>query len=1055
MRRSHILLVVVVVMFSLSLWAQAPTATINGRVLDQTRALIAGATVDAVNTSTNIRHSTQTSSEGLFTIVDLLPGDYRVEVSKAGFCGIVKPGVVLHVQDVVALNFEMSVGSTSETVTVEGGTSLINTESAAVSTVIDRNFVANTPLNGRSFQDLISMTPGVVTQNPNASSGKNGQGGDFSVNGQRTEANYYTVDGVSANVAAGTGTGSLLANASGSLAGGTVLGTTQSLVSVDALQEFRVQSSTYSAEYGRAPGGQFSLVTRSGTNSFHGSLFDYIRNDFFDANDWFNDRLGKTISALRQNDFGGTLGGYIDVPGLYNGKDRTFFFFSYEGLRLVQPQAATTSQLVPDLFLRQQATPALQPILNAYPLPNGKDFGTAAAPSLAQFIQPFSLPSQIDSTGVRIDHILGPKLSLFFRFADTPTFAQTRGGGGSASVLSTTNFNTQTYTLGAISQLSPRANSDFRLGYALSDTTLRSTLDSFGGGTPIDLAAAMGVLGAETATPTMQISIPGAGVSLLRENNSANRLRQWNLVDTFSFALGRHQLKLGADYRRIVSPNDPPSPQITASYTSAQSVVNNKSSFVTVAKAVSARPVFNETSAFVQDEWRVGARLTLSLGLRWEVDPPPHGVDGNDAFTLVGDISNPGSLALAPRGTPLWQTSWYNFAPRLGVAWMARNHTGWETVVRAGGGVYFDTNNQTAAQGFTGLGFTGLGTYSGASLPVTAAQLNITPSVTPPLTANVYAFPSHLQLPYTLQWNLSVQQALGSKQALTLSYVGAAARRMSGQQLLTGLTKFNPIFGNANVVYWTTNLTSDYDAFEAQFQRSVSQGIHALASYTWSHCLDVGSSYSSLPTGPGLGEIGFRRGSCDTDVRHNLQGGVDWELPGVRGNRIVEALTNHWGLDSRFIGRTAFPVALNGRTLIDPTNGNVTFSGVNLVPDQPIYLYGSQFPGGRAVNPAAFALPAGSSMGNASRNFVRGFNAWQINMAVRREFPIREQLHLQFRAEAFNVLNHPNFGAVDSTRTSATFGQATAMLNQGLQQVASQYQQGGPRSMQFTLRLAF
>lgn len=1050
------LLVLVAILMVTYVSAQTETATVLGRITDHSGAVIGGVAVEIRNVDTNIVVSSSTNAEGLYTIRSLRPGRYVMSVRKQGFKAVSVTNISLNVQDNLVRNFALQIGAVSESITVTAESGKINTTDASVSTVVDRRFVENTPLNGRSFQDLISMTPGVVTQNPNASTGGNGQGGDFSVNGQRTEGNYYMVDGVSANVSAGAGYGSFVGNdaaASGSLAAGTVLGTTQSLVSVDALQEFRVQSSTYSAEYGRAPGGQFSLVTRSGTNDFHGTIFDYLRNDFFDANDWFNNHLGKTISALRQNDFGGTLGGPVWVPHLYHGKDRTFFFFSYEGLRLVQPQAASTNVLVPDAFMRQQAPAALQSILNAFPLPNGKDFGTAAAPSLAQFIQPFSLPSNIDSTSVRVDHTFGPKLSLFFRFSDTPTSAQTRGASGSASALTTTGFNTQTFTLGATSQLSARASNDFRLGYARSDAKVRGTLDNFGGAVPIDLALAMGASAASPSS-TIVIIVPGVGLSGLRVINSSNRARQWNLIDTFSVALGRHQLKLGFDYRRIASPNNPTSPDITAVHVGAQSVITN-SALGLVVNSLSVTPIFNETSAFVQDQWRVAPRLSITLGVRWEVDPPPHGANGNDAYTLLGSISNPSSLTLAPRGTPLWHTTWYNFAPRLGAAWVARNKPGWETMVRAGGGVFFDTNNQTAAEGFSGLGFEAVGIYFGTSLPLAPAQLSITPSATPPLSSNVYFFPAHLQLPYTLHWNVAVEQAMGTKQALTVSYVGAAGRRMTGQQQFS-LDQFNPLFGSGtHQIYWTSNLTSDYDALQLQFQRTISRGIHALASYTWSHCIDVGSSYTSLSTAPGVSQTGFQRGSCDTDLRHNLQGGASWDLPRVTGNRLAQVLANDWGVDTRLIARTAFPVPLCGSQSIDPATGSQYCAGLNLVPNQPLYVYGPQYPGGRSINAAAFSDPNSGALGNAPRNFVRGFGAWQINMAVRREFPIRERLRLQFRAEAFNILNHPNFGVVDPTLSNDTFGQATAMLNQGLTNLASQYQQGGPRSMQFALKFVF
>ncbi len=1025
-------------------FAQSESASVSGRVTDQDNLVMPDVEIEIKNADTGLSYTTKTNGDGFYSFAILSPGNYLMNVHRLQFRSVSVTGIVLHVQDSVSRNFVLQVGSADVSITVTADQNNINTQDATVGTVVDRKFVENIPLNGRSFQDLISMTPGVVTQSPNTSPSGAGSGGDFSVNGQRTESNYYTVDGVSANVAPGTGSGYFGQPAvSGSVPAGTALGTTQSLISVDALQEFRVQGSSYSAEFGRGPGGQFSLVTRSGTNDFHGTAFDYLRNGFFDANDWFNDSLGVPKSALRQNDFGGTLGGPILIPHLYDGKDKTFFFVSYEGLHLTQPIAAATNLLVPDTFMREQAPATLQPILNAFPVqsPNGMDYGTAEDPSLAQFIGAYSVPSKIDSTSVRLDQTFGPKLSLFFRFGDTPSSASTRN----LSVLTQNGINTQTYTLGAVSQLSSTMNNDFRLGYARSDSTLEGTLDNFGGATPTNLAAAFGAGSSVDPGLTMEIVVPGTGYALLRDvTASSNRLRNWNLVDTFSIVSGRHQFKVGVDYRRITSPGSSASPSITPVYFSAQQVLTNQPLLLSVVSYLSATPIFNETAAFFQDEWHAAPRLNISLGLRWEVDPPPHGADGQDAYTLLGSLSNPGSVTLAPRGTPLWHTSWYNFAPRLGLAWTARNTPAWGTVVRAGGGVFFDTNNQVAATGFGYLGFLAEAEYFGVGLPATPAQLNITPSVTPPYTsAPIVAFPQHLQLPYTLQWNIAVQQAIATKQTLTLTYLGAAGRRLPGEQELS-YGSLNPNFDT--IEYWLTGLTSDYDAFQAQFQRSVSHGVSALASYTWSHCIDFGSTYEALPE---------TRGNCDMDVRHNFQGAVNWDLPNVGGNKLAQALVNHWGLDGRLIARTAFPVTLYGNYLIDPATGSQYYSNLSLVPNQPIYVHGSQYPGGRTINPAAFSYPSGNDPGDAPRNFVRGFGETQINMAVRREFPITERLRLQFRAEAFNILNHPNFGYIDPYLYDPTFGQALYMLNQNLSTVASQYQQGGPRSMQFALKFLF
>jgi len=1023
--------------------AQSTDATVSGLVVDTSGKIIADAGIEILNETTGVHYSGKTNGAGIYAVSILPPGQYLVQVSKPGFKTLIKPGITLNVQSALVLNFTLPVGATSENVTVEAATSTINTTDASVSTVIDKKFVENMPLNGRSFQDLISMTPGVVTQTPQSGAG-NGFG-DFSVNGQRTESNYYTVDGVSANIASGNGYGSTGPGTSGSAPGSTALGTTQSLVAVDALQEFRVQGSTYSAEYGRSPGGQFSLETRSGGGSFHGSIFNYLRNNYFDANDWFNDHNGAPIAALRQNDFGGTAGGPV-----YRGHHPTFFFGSYEGLRLTQPQAASV-QYVPDTYMRMQATPDVQALLNAFPKQTSGstnvDYGTPSSPSLATFIQSYSLPSQIDSTSVRIDHILGSNQALFFRFGDSPSYTTSR----SLSDLSTTRSGAQTYTAGLTSQLRPGLANIFRLGYAHTTSSAVSELDDFGGANPVNLAQSMGLGNYADPYPTFQLYYPSLGLSALDLHAAKNNGHQWNLVDSLSLSLGRHSIKLGVDYRTIVSGDAPASPIAEAQYESTQSVFNNAADIAILVKLVGSTPIFRETAAYLQDEWKISPALTISSGLRWEVNPPPTEAHGNDALTLEGSLSQPALLTLAPRGTALWNTSWYNFAPRVGIAWQFRNNPQFATVLRGGAGVFFDSNNEEASSGYDdGVGFLAEQFFVGSPLPFTPAQLNFSPSTEPPYTsATIYAFPTHLQLPYTLEWNVSLQQALGAAQSFTISYVAANGRRLPEEQSFS-LSALNPNFGN--VVYLQSHVTSNYEALETQFQRRMSHGIQALASYTWSHSIDFGSTYIALP---------LMRGNSDFDVRNNFSGAVSWDLPSPARSRIGGIALSHWGLDGRVAIRSGFPVTLDGNQLTEPGTGAQFYSGVNLLPDRPLYLYGPQYPGRRAINggPLAsaptFVTPPGTAAGDAPRNLVRGFGMAQANLAARREFRFVDHARLQFRAEAFNLLNHPNFGYVDPYLTDATFGTATQMLNQSLTTMASQYQQGGPRSLQFALKVLF
>src|SRR6202046_2891346 len=347
-----------IVLCSGVLRAQSTNASVTGRVTDPSKALIVGASVAAFSSGTSFRYEAVTNASGEYYLTNLPPGSYRLEIEKTGFKKLIKPDVTLHVQDALEINFEMTLGPASQSVTVEAGAPLVNTESGTVSTVIDRTFVDNLPLNGRSFQTLIMLTPGVVV----TATAFDNQG-QFSINGQRADGNYFTVDGVSANFGV-TGYTPLVQAAGGPLPALSVNGGTTSLVSVDAMQEFRIQTSSFAPEFGRTPGGQISIATRAGTNDFHGTLLEYFQNDVLDANDWFNGYTNNPPlpkAEERQNDFGGVFGGPII-------KDKTFFFFSYEGMRLRQP--ATQETVVPDAASRQQAQasmPAIVPYLNAFP----------------------------------------------------------------------------------------------------------------------------------------------------------------------------------------------------------------------------------------------------------------------------------------------------------------------------------------------------------------------------------------------------------------------------------------------------------------------------------------------------------------------------------------------------------------------------------------------------------------------------------------------------------------------------------------------------------------
>lgn len=1048
--------------------AQASSATINGQITDAQGKIIPGVAVQAVNIDTNAIYPGKTNGSGIYNIPGIPPGRYRLVVRKDGFKEVNKTELVLQVQDTLEQNFALEVGSVSESVTVTGGSISMNTTDAAVSTVIDSQFVANIPLNGRSLQDLLTLSPGAVLAGGVANGGFAGAGsaGEIVVNGQRTEANYFAVDGVSANT--GTEPGSFgtggLAGWAGATPAETILGTTQSMVSVDALQEFRATTSTYSAEYGRTPGGQFSLTTRAGTNDWHGSAFDYFRNEALDANNWFNNAATPAIprEKERQNDFGGTLGGPIRIPNVYNGRDKTFFFFSYEGMRLWIPEKLQTSS-VPDQTLRQQAPAALQPVLNAFPLPNKGEDGLNDGLGIYQ-VAP-SYPSSIDSISVRIDHAFSDKFKIFGRYATTPSTESFI----SQAIQQNLILNNSLLTLGATNVVTSTQANELRFNITQVNSNYSQVSTNFGGATPFDLATLPGPNGSNLPLTgsSLQFYLEFGGYPSFSIGEQRNSQRQYNLVDNYSWTRNRHTLKFGVDWRRLSTYVTPYLTQEYVAFPSESAVLANDvgpgGAEAYSASPSSVQPLYKNFSLFAQDEWRVTPRLSLSLGLRWDVNPAPTNLTGPSPYTL-DQISDLTTAALAPAGTALWKTDWHAFAPRIGAAYQLRQRPGLETVLRAGFGVFYDMGNTLGSQGFGGVGFQSYVSYDSVSFPLSSAQMTVpAPNIEPPYNGEVYAFDSNLKLPYTLEWNVALEQALGSKQALTMTYVGSAGRDLLETfqlQSPTGNPNFRP--GCTYCLFITKNgPTSDYNALQFQFQRTLSHGLQALASYTYSHSIDDASSNFNLSSL-------LERASSDFDVRHNFQAALTYEIPGEYSNVVVSGLLRHWALDARIMAQSALPVDIVGNThVIDSgTATNVNYHP-NLVPGQPLYLYGSQYPGGKAINYYAFNVPTSGpgfdSEGDTPRNYARGFGAFQTNFAVRREFPIRDRLHLQFRAEAFNLFNHPNFGSVYNylsygpynPQTLFGFGAAGSTLNSSIGGLNPLYQTGGPRSLQIALKLIF
>ncbi|HEY2119597.1 MAG TPA: TonB-dependent receptor [Candidatus Acidoferrum sp.] len=1041
MRPAPALLLLFLTLFP-SAHAQSTNASLSGRVTDPSQALIADAKISAINTATNFRHETTTNNSGEYYLTNLPPGAYQIEIEKPGFKKLLKPNVNLHVQDALEINFEMTLGSASETITVESGAPLMNTESATVSTVIDRTFVESLPLNGRSFQTLIQLTPGVVVT---ATTFDNQ--GQFSVNGQRADANYFTVDGVSANFGV-TAYGPLMQSAGGALPALSALGGTNSLVSVDAMQEFRIQTSSFAPEFGRSPGGQISIVTRSGTNGFHGVLFDYFRNSVLDANDWFVNSNHLPKPEDRQNDFGGVVGG----PVL---KDRTFFFFSYEGLRLHQP--LTQETVVPDATSRQQAPASMQPYLNAYPVANGAELGAGAA----QFNAAYSNPSSLDAYSIRIDQVINSKLSLFGRYNYSPSSTDQRGPNQgfppSLSGTESISSSVQTFTVG-LEIINQKVSNELRTNYSNDRIGTTFGMDNFGGAVPLP-DSLLFPTGYSSTNGVFTLAILGVG-ELIKGDYTTDEQRQVNLVDNFSVTTGSHQLKFGVDYRWLSPFSRPFAYRQFAEFSGMSANPGGALSGTALVAASFAQQsnalLSHNLSFYGQDTWKITPRLTVTYGLRWDINPALKGKNlANDPFTVEG-LNDPATMTLAPRGTRLYQTTYGNVAPRLGLAYQFSGLQNWQAVLRGGFGTFYDLGSGALGGVSSYFPYAVTKIISKAPFPL-SPQNAAPPAITtsPPVSTILVAEPN-LKLPRTYQWNVALEQSLGSSQSLSVTYIGALGRNLLRY---TSLYNPNPDFGFVSVTDNTA--TSDYQALQVKFQKRLSRGLEALASYTFSHSIDIASTdaaFQYLSTPGAVDNPNVDRGNSDFDIRHSFTAGVTYDLPTPESHKVVHAILRDWSLNAFVMARSAPPVNIVGS--VSFVGGVIFYPRPNVVPGVPLELYGSQYPGGKIFNKAAFTPAPSGQQGDFGRNVLRGFGATQADIGLQRQFHVTERIGLFFRAEFFNIFNHPNFGNPTNALSSPLFGYSTQMLASSLAGADNAgfnplYQVGGPRSIQLVLKLQF
>ena len=1089
--------VLILLLSAVAAFAQSESARVSGRVTDSTGAVIVGAQCTITNIGTNASATIATNRDGIYVFPDLRPAMYRLIIQKDGFHTVVKPGLELHVQDAIDENFTLAVGSTSETVTVTGGAPVLDTQSAAVSTVVDSQFVENMPLNGRSFQSLIFATPGVIIT---TNTGGAASPGEFSVNGQRTDANYVTIDGVSANFAAAT-------NFMGSTAAGTtpaltVGGGTNGLVSVDAMQEFRIQTSGYAPEFGRQPGAQISITTKSGANAWHGTAYDYLRNDLFDARNFFDFSQihyapdGTVWSAplpkpeLRQNDFGGTFSGPI-------WKDHTFFFFSYEGLRLRQPEVA--QGYFPIASETANLTGAWLAVLQANPVgpANGTlEFATCGAatgtpgsfgyvPCATSLTAGQSNPSTNNAYSLRIDHKISDKLQLFGRWNHAPTNATTLLFNSYETAAS----NTDTATAGLTWAISPTMVNDLRGNWShQGGTNTDGVTSAFGATLPtVSQIYPTGFTAKNQAYYSLETDDYSEGWGLrYGTNDLETSQRQWNFIDTLAKATGKHQLKFGVDWRRIVSIHYGLAGD--GDFGDWANGVGNTANTVLSDQNFPITAHMDSTSLFAQDTWKATRRLTLTYGLRWDLNHTPVSDSKGEPLynipSLFTNPTNPLPLTLTPGN--LWATRWSNIAPRVGAAFQVTP----KTVLRAGFGQFYDL-------GYGG----GLGDALGGEFPYSTTgwnfgsisldpnnpQLQMPPFTTTLNTGILYAdaFDPHLKTPYTLQWNVALERELGSKQTITATYAGAHAYHLlqGGRVDPIGSTFDVSNGGEGGYVLATRNgARSQYNSLQLQYMRRMSHGLQAMVNYTFSKAMDMASSstygwsatsVTALPNMPMT--------PSDFDRRHNFAAMVSYETPkaawgGAAGHHVL----NGWALDGVWKVQSGPPLTVE--TFYD-TPWFYGYAIAEPVPGTNPWFANPIQPAGKQLNPWGFEAPTDPSTTFKYRNSLYSpYGIDQVDFALRRRFSITERFKLDFRAELFNIFNHPMFymdtndtfwfGPYSGPQTAANawdteFG-GVLYWKQTINQVAYNwsglgtkggqnplYAPGSNRSAQFTLKLSF
>jgi carboxypeptidase family protein/TonB-dependent receptor-like protein len=980
---------------------------VSGLISDPSGAAVPGAAISVVSQDTGFRRTTQSSAQGWYSVSSLQPGFYKITLQKEGFRALIRFGVKLDAAQPMQLDFTLSLGSVQEVVTVRGTPPTINTDDASVGTLIRQEEIQNLPLNGRGLLSLLEFAPGTVV-----TPATRGESGQFSSSGQRPNANYFVVDGVSANTGV-SGGGIPARSTGGSLPGMTAMGSFHGLVSLEALEEFRIQTSTATPEFGKLPGAQILLSSKSGSNDFHGSAFYYMRSGSLDANNWFTNSSGVDTGPTGMHDFGGTIGGPVR-------KNKTFFFTSYEGMRLQEP--FTWRSPSPTAEIRESAPEWAQPVLGLFPVPNGPNLG----PNLAEWNGQYDRESQFDVGSLRLDHAVTSRITVFGRYSLANSFNEF-----TSTQVNDLTIRSRSLTAGANVVLSPSAYLDFKMNYSSASGRSHWRTKSNLANTPCFLTpVARTLFHLEDSCDYMfRLSIAGVGqVSSGAEGDQ--RQTQWHLLPSATFSIRSHQIRVGMDHRRYAPERIDHNNSLSIIAEDITDFLSRPRLWVAESDARAFRSDLSEYSAFIQDTWRMHPRVTLTFGLRWEYAQAPK--------LAAADGFEEDPIAYAFDGqTEIWEQTHNNFAPRVGLAY--KPIKGDRLVIRGGWGVFYDSTLSIATDLVNGGPFSLTQYKTGKNAPFS--------------TLLSYGFAPGLKLPRVEQWNITVERGFGEHDALSVGYVGSTGSRLLRRE-----------FGGQNdgplqVAVATNSGASSYHGLQAQYRRPMTRNLQVLASYAYAHSIDNSSTDALLHWVGPESDAGNDRGSSDFDVRQALTMAVTYETDEKPGAKFWGKLTGGWGFDGILRIRSGFPIT----PLDSEYSQGLGFANAfrpDLVPGQAIWLGDSSAPGGKRLNSEAFLVNT-ERQGTLGRNTIRGFGMSQVDFAARREFKITGRQSLLLRLEAFNLFNHPNFADPARFLSSPLFGESPSMLNQMLgtgspgSGLTPMLQTGGARSMQVVLRYRF